>query len=120
MKGAVLFAFGLLVALETSVSTTACKSSCTLSASDYDRTCTKDSDCIGISEGDLCSETCTNCINAVINVRDAKRYQDDFSSRVPAEKICPCPSVTVACNAGTCGFAMFPETSMDAEPLDAG
>jgi hypothetical protein len=80
--------------------------SCSIAASDYDRSCEQDSDCVGIAEGDLCAENvCTDCVTAAINARDQTQYQNDVSSKVSTQLFCPCPDVPVACNAGTCGIA---------------
>jgi len=120
MKGAILVAGALVLVLKTSVSTTACKS-CSIAASDYDQSCTVDTDCVGIATGDLCDGQCTDCVTAAINVRDQAKYQSDFSSKVSKEVNCPCPSGDVACNAGTCGPAtIFPVPPADAAAMVAG
>jgi hypothetical protein len=115
MKGAPVFAFALVLVLKTSVSATACKS-CSIAASDYDQSCTVDTDCVGIATGDLCDGRCTDCVNDAINVRDEVKYQFDFSSKVSKEVNCPCPAGVVACNAGTCG----PATLFPVPPANAG
>lgn len=75
-------------------------------ASDYDQTCAKNSDCIGVTEADLCSHTmCTNCINATINVRALAQYRADFAKKENEPFLCPCPpGPTPVCIAGKCGF----------------
>jgi hypothetical protein len=113
MKGALFFGLALVVALKTSVSSTACKS-CSIAASDYDQSCVHDSDCLGIVEGNLCDGRCTDCVNAAINVRDRAKYQSDFSSKVSKAVNCLCPGAVVACNGGTCGPATFPVPPADA------
>jgi hypothetical protein len=77
----------------------------TISASDYDQTCAKDSDCTGVTDGNLCSHICTNCIDATINVRAVAQYNADFAKKVSEPGVCPCPlGPTPVCNAGKCGF----------------
>lgn len=122
MKGAVLVAFALMVVLKTSVSTSACSKSCAIEASDYDRSCVQASDCVGIAEGDLCNEDCTDCINATINVRAQAQYQSDLSSKVGRGRDCPCPAPPpLACIAGTCSIMMFVfPTSTEAGSPDSG
>jgi hypothetical protein len=118
MKAAPVGVVALLVALSTSPATTAC-TSCTINPSDFDQSCTEDSDCVGIASGDLCSKDCTNCVNAAINVRSEKQYQDEFSSRVGKESICPCALAVTGCNSGTCGLVDNPPASQ-VHPLDSG
>jgi hypothetical protein len=120
VKGAILVACALLVVLKTSASTTACSNSCSIAASDYDQSCAVDTDCVGITAGDLCDGRCTNCVNAAINVRDQAKYQSDFSSKVRKEVECPCPAGVVSCHAGTCIPGMFfPVAPADAAAGDA-
>jgi hypothetical protein len=66
---------------------------------------------VGIAEGDLCTEGCTDCVNAAINVRDQAKYQSAVSGY---SGTCSCPAVLLGCNAGTCGLATVPL------PSDAG
>jgi hypothetical protein len=111
MKGALVSVFVLVAALKTSASTSACGGKSCLPASDYDQSCTQDSDCVGITEGELCTQGCIGCVNAAINVRDQAKYQSAVSG---FSGTCSCPSVFIGCNAGTCGLATFPL------PSDAG
>ena len=122
MKGAILVALALMVVLKTSVSTSACSTSCAIEASDYDRSCVQASDCVGIAEGDLCAEDCTDCINATINVRARAQYQNDVSSKVGRGRDCPCPAPPpLECIAGTCSIKMFVlPTSIEAGSPDSG
>lgn len=102
------FALGLIGVAALLAAGGGCGSSksCSIAASDYDRSCVQDSDCVGIAEGDLCAENvCTNCANAAINARDQTQYQNDVSSKVSQQRFCPCPDEPVVCNAGTCGIA---------------
>ncbi len=115
MKGALVSVFVLVAALKTSASTSACGSKSCLPASDYDQSCTQDSDCVGITEGDLCTEGCIGCVNAAINVRDQAKYQSAVSGFSGS---CSCPSVPIGCNAGTCGITTFPAPTREAGSQD--
>ena len=120
MKSALLVVVAVALTLKTSVSTTACRS-CSIAASDYDRSCTQDSECTGIDEGDICSPECPGCVvNAAINVRNQARYLDDLRSESGARVPCSCPQTpVVACKAGICGtttfFPMLPEGTVGKE-----
>jgi hypothetical protein len=82
----------------------------------YDQLCTQDSDCVGIAEGQLCEDGCTDCVNAAINVRDQAMYKRAVSGY---SGTCSCPGVPIACNAGTCGLATFPSAAPEAGSQDA-
>ncbi len=85
--------------------------SCTINASSYNTSCTKDSDCVAVFSGSFCGHTCA-CENAAINVSAQAQYEADLSSEGPPE--CPCPaSPAVACDRGACAL----RTSMT---VDAG
>ena len=116
MKGALVSVFVLVAALKTSASTSACGGKSCLPASDYDQSCTQDSDCVGIAEGQLCEQGCIGCANAAINVRDQAKYQSAVSG---FSGTCSCPGVPIACNAGTCGLATFPSPAPEAGAQDA-
>ncbi len=116
MKGALVSIFVLVAALKTSASTSACGGRSCSPASDYDQSCTQDSDCVGIAEGDLCTEGCTDCVNAAINVRDQAKYESAVSGYAGG---CNCPGVPIGCNAGTCGITTFPAPIREAGSQDA-
>lgn len=81
--------------------------SCTLSASNYDQSCTQDSDCVAVFSGSFCSGNECACENAAINVSAQAQYEADFQSDHAPE--CPCPSPPpVACNHGSCGLREGP------------
>ena len=71
-----------------------------LRASDYDESCTADSDCAAIVVGNSCSlGRCAVCFpNAAINRGALERYQADIAADVDAGtlvwKACPCPLST--------------------------
>jgi len=86
-------------------------------ASNYDQTCTGDSDCIRIGSGDICSAPCSFIcgLGGVINASDLPAYQADLA-RTGFSSIgvgCGCPSFTYGpcCIAGKC--------ALDAECLAA-
>lgn len=78
----------------------------TITASDYDQSCSSDSDCVGVPEGDLCDpDLCIDCVGGAINVSAQSQYQADLQSKNSgAPMVCSCPmGPRVACNSGTCG-----------------
>ncbi len=86
-----------------------------ITASDYDQSCSVDSDCVGVTQGNLCAVGC-NYVNAAISLADERKYQSDVSSKMGDRPACPGPPFPAACNAGTCGLATgFPLPSADAE-----
>jgi hypothetical protein len=77
----------------------------TIQASDYDQKCSADSDCTGVTEGDLCTIECDNCTNATINVNAQMQYQTDFAKKLSEPSVCPCPfGPTPVCKSGVCGL----------------
>lgn len=93
-------------------------------ASSYDQTCTSDSDCAEVSEGDPCNPCDFSCSNAAINVRALAQYGADTAGIYPAAYTL-CPSScggpeTVCCSGGTChrGDPTCPLPSV--MPADAG
>jgi hypothetical protein len=76
----------------------------TIHAADYDQTCSKDSDCVGVVEGDLCTPNmCTNCTNAAVNAGAEAKYTADFASKDSAPLGCPCGSgPNIVCKSGLC------------------
>ena len=79
-------------------------------AQDYDQTCKTNSDCVGVTEGDLCApNVCSNCKNAAINVGAQAKYAADFESKDSTPFICPCPSgPSIVCQGGTCQLGSGP------------
>ena len=76
----------------------------TIRAADYDQSCSVDSDCVGVHEGDLCNTTtCTNCTNAAIRTSAEATYQAHFGAKVASPIVCPCPSgPPITCANGVC------------------
>jgi len=91
-------------------------SSCVISASSYDTTCRRDSDCIEVKLGDMCLEPCgVLCGGEAISTSDYQRYLNDFgrsplgpfvegpTSLACGGIICSCPArCGVHCNGGRC------------------
>jgi hypothetical protein len=68
--------------------------------STYDESCQEDSDCIGITAGEVCNGSC-DCGGAVINVSGQARYEQAISGIVFAD--CPCIAGPIpTCVQGTC------------------
>jgi hypothetical protein len=80
----------------------------TIPASDYNQTCSQDSDCAGVQSGTICSTQCA-CGNDAINASDLTRYWANFPVMTPA---CPCSLPRVYCNGTKCVRGV--------RPLDAG
>jgi hypothetical protein len=71
-------------------------------ASDYDQSCTTDSDCMAVTEGNSC-RPCFACPNAAINGRDLDRYQSDVAAATTVVNTCDCFAPLACCHAGRCG-----------------
>src|SRR4029077_4047401 len=94
-------------------------------ASSYNQSCTIDSDCIAIAEGDSCSLCGFNCPNTAINVRDYGHYLADIAytpaeisgQRQACSGVCPLRSAP-CCVGGTCQectvVVVHPDAAMDA------
>ena len=82
--------------------------SCSLSASQYDNSCTVDSDCVGVPPGDPCAGNCLSvCPTAALNVRSASQYLTDLGAVMSAHNepsgVCGCPAFgTPSCCRGVC------------------
>jgi hypothetical protein len=63
-----------------------------IQASNYDRSCAVDSDCVAVAEGDVCTPCGVGCKNAAINVAARAQYQADvdraFAATLPARNEC--------------------------------
>lgn len=84
--------------------------SCTLRASDYDRSCTKDADCVAVGEGNACTVPCgVKCVSTAINGGALAAYQADYDKTPLAsctDLICGCPAEGFPrCANGTCVLA---------------
>jgi len=75
----------------------------TIEASNYDQSCSVDSDCVLEPEGNFCEAGCTNCAGAAISVNAQAQYEADLASRISTPLICPCPeSLPAVCDNGKC------------------
>jgi hypothetical protein len=75
-------------------------------ASDYDQSCSVDSDCVLEPEGDFCAaNTCTDCAGAAVSVKAQAQYEADLASKISTPFSCPCPSPPPAiCDNGRCAL----------------
>lgn len=82
----------------------------TIKTSDYDQSCTLDSDCVIEPEGNFCgSNHCTNCGGAVISVKAQAQYEADLASKISTPFLCPCPmGPSAICNHGRCATGSLP------------
>jgi hypothetical protein len=81
-----------------------------ISASDYNQSCSKNSDCMLIDEGSSC---CAGCGNAAINVSDAAKYNAAAAQRQATCKAQLCPEIAcifslAVCSAGKCAACHSP------------
>jgi hypothetical protein len=80
-------------------------------ASDYDRSCATDDDCVTVGEVPQCPPAaCNSCGSAAINKLDSARYQSAFSraiANLPTSERCNCPCEVdfAICRAGQCQAA---------------
>jgi len=91
-----------------SVATTDAGLSCSLSASQFDNSCTVDSDCVGVPFGDPCINDCASiCPMFALNIRVANQYLTDLkvvSAGRNENIICSCPCIPLqpCCRQGLC------------------
>jgi hypothetical protein len=89
-----------------------------ISTSSYDTSCSTASDCISITAGRLCPESCA-CGGATINVSGQAAY--DEATAGLANGGCPCPSGPVPqCIAGTCTLCTGEPGDPSGCDVDAG
>jgi hypothetical protein len=95
-------------------------------ASDYDQSCTVDTDCVPVSEGNLCDPAASECPNAAISKSADAQYQaaaDKALASCHAQASCAFPP-GACCVAGNCHIATGQCTVADAAPdvatVDAG
>lgn len=92
-----------------------------ISASDYDRSCSADADCVAIYEGSIGCCGVVACPNAAINAADSERYMSDVASRTETCSPAPpcvapidCPTIHPVCSNQVC------ELSSNAPSGDGG
>jgi hypothetical protein len=118
--------YGLSVSVDSCVDASAQ----IITASSYDQSCQKDSDCVAIEEGNFCQPGANNgCTNAAINKTALPRYQADLANTTagvcyglagcPAE-FGPCCQNGVCAVNGQCSNVTAPDASADAGTADAG
>lgn len=90
-------------------------------ASNYDQSCTTDTDCMAIGEGNACSLV-GPCPSAAINKGAYSQYQSDIA-QTPCYGLSGCPSGSgPCCRHGTCGLNAACYSAADTLPAcaDAG
>jgi hypothetical protein len=95
----------LVVALLALVAITQCGSRttappCDIEPTMYDTSCSVDSDCVAVPQGDVCSFECLRvCPTGAVNARTASRYMADYQARTAGLSnggVCHCPALAVA------------------------
>lgn len=71
-----------------------------VSADDFDRTCTVDTDCVAVFEGEICEEC--QCPNAAVNRAELASYQAQFDETCASDAPCPCAGAGSTCVDGVC------------------
>jgi len=90
-------------------------------ASDYDQSCTQDSDCVAITVGDaICV---SHCPNAAINESSESQYESDVnagkqdcpSTASTGSPYIPCGTYSILCRRNVCFLgAPYPDAGADA------
>jgi hypothetical protein len=77
-----------------------------IQASNYDQSCTTDSDCIGVGLGNVCFKCDIDCPNAAINRSAQAQYRTDVAHSPANDADCGCPTYPVGpcCIGGMCQF----------------
>jgi hypothetical protein len=97
---------------------TSATASTTISADEYDRSCTADSDCVRIYVGDVCG--CMACAGDAINAKDESKYENDFALRKAAcvrSVMCgaeECICTNIACVSNKCAVVTCHAPNLDA------
>jgi hypothetical protein len=108
-----------------------------IQASNYDQSCSVDTDCVAVAEGNFCVPGANNCLTAAINKSAKSQYLSDVANTNAA--FCSAPSscaVPLTCEGsagpwclnGTCEMAVCPSVDagtdapfgFDAQAEDAG
>jgi hypothetical protein len=85
-------------------------------ATNYDQTCTADSDCIAEGFGDPCE--CLSCVNAAINQKSEPQYRADRARTPNVICFCAFGPAAACCVHGMCQLAY--QCSNPIQPTDAG
>lgn len=97
-----------------------------ISATDYDQSCSAPGDCAGVFEGTVgCCGVSNQCPNAAIRRSDLPRYMSDVASRVPTCDPPPpcappvssgaCPDRVVTCQQSSCRLVAGADAATDGE-----
>jgi hypothetical protein len=98
---------------------------CFISSSNYDTSCTVDSDCIPAQFGNYCVSQCF-CGGGAINKDSGAQYAEDrartpLGSGTIAPGLCGCPvSFGPCCSQGQCTTACSGRPSADTGTVDSG
>jgi hypothetical protein len=115
--GLVLVGCGGSEVEEVPVANADASAACMIVASNYDRSCVSDTDCVAVPSGDYCAVTdeCLACPSAAINVGDLARFDADVaktpigSDKSPQTLGCSCIQFTgPCCRSGTCQLSCAP------------
>ena len=85
---------------------------CEISASNYDQSCTEDTDCTEVTSGDYCSPNLCECGGSAVNVGATDQFNADIAKAsmgidASSRFECPCvgPLFPPCCFQGQCSFA---------------
>jgi len=100
---------------------------CTILASNYDQSCTVDTDCVRVAAGDYCGDECLCGGESTINVGALAQFNADVAKTpIGSDAVegvgadCGCPAEidnAPCCQGGQCVVGMCPET-VDAAPAN--
>ena len=92
-----------------------------ISTSEFQRSCSVDSDCVPVYEGTLTCCGLGECPNAAINQLSYTAYKSTAASRKPTCNGVPCLAITIICKSAaicTGGTCAFEQPGIDAAGLD--
>lgn len=92
-----------------------------ISTSEFQRSCSVDSDCVPVYEGTLTCCALGECPNAAINQLSYTAYKSTAASRKPTCDGVPCLAITITCRSAvicTGGMCAFEQPGTDAAGLD--
>jgi hypothetical protein len=109
MRAVAALLITLIAACGTKSSTTDAGSTPSIRASDFDQSCTQNTDCVAVEDDTPC---CTVCPNAAVNKAAVSPFNAERSKQAalcsPADRMCggvPCYTADhAACSAGKCVF----------------
>ena len=86
----------------------ACGGSSTVTANEFDTSCSSDKDCVAVRLGDLCERSGCNCPSGAINTSSQKAYQTEAESILAScttpqpTRGCLCAFHPLTCEGGVC------------------